>query len=411
MSSQFFKIFLLIDDIYKIMNQHDTMTMPKRAFVFLIGLWSMLNLASIYAADGDVLKLLPDDTRLYGYADGSFDLYIRYVPGRESILLTDSSRRDDDMADNYSLRAYDSHPSYTGQQRILDGKRLNPSPDLQFLMTSTHAPVTRFETSDEWFMLHLPAAVMYGYPWGREGQFEIKAGTVITIRVFALPYLDYADNYQDNAFAIERRAGAPVEPVMPDDEQIFRQYSDTTHGTFARSDANKQLIQNIQRIVDLYADKSMDLVIVLDTTLSMKEALKTLLKEINAILQADADQAKAKNLQRRYGYVRYRDYPPDYYLAQIKGFDTKVKSIQSWLAESKAAGGRDIPEAVNEAMLLAINDLSWQADSSHVMIQIGDAPPHPDELHGVTQQSVIEMATQKKIDIHVILINDPRKKK
>ena len=66
-------------------------------------------------------------------------------------------------------------------------------------------------------------------------------------------------------------------------------------------------------------------------------------------------------------------------------------------------GGRDIPEAVNEALYEGIHEFDWSADSREIIL-IGDAPPHPRPRGKVTSQMVSDDAEAIGISINSIIL-------
>lgn len=122
---------------------------------------------------------------------------------------------------------------------------------------------------------------------------------------------------------------------------------------------------------------NLDLCICLDTTGSMTRELPFLLAEIRTIAAAIHD--KFPNVNTRYGLVVYKDLD-DEYVAKRFEFTSDVEEFRRNLAAEKAAGGGDIPEAVQEGFLEATK-LQWRvADTARVMFHVADAPPHDQDI-------------------------------
>ncbi|MBA7705879.1 hypothetical protein ES703_114720 [subsurface metagenome] len=84
-------------------------------------------------------------------------------------------------------------------------------------------------------------------------------------------------------------------------------------------------------------------------------------------------------------------------------FETDLAAIQRSIDHVRVLGGRDIPEAVFEALYNAVNLYDWQADSRLVVL-IGDAPPHPKPRGKVTKEMVYRDAREKGILINTIIL-------
>ena len=72
--------------------------------------------------------------------------------------------------------------------RYLDGKPLVSEGAKYSLVDSTTEKTDFF---GEAFHIYIPARLIYGYPWSRNGEIEIGKGTFINIRSFEKKYADY----------------------------------------------------------------------------------------------------------------------------------------------------------------------------------------------------------------------------
>ena len=66
----------------------------------------------------------------------------------------------------------------------------------------------------------------------------------------------------------------------------------------------------------------------------------------------------------------------------------------------RAAGGGDRPEAVNEALDSALNEIKWsdQQNAKRIVFLVGDAPPHMD-YNGPKYPELVHQAN-KRDNIH-----------
>ncbi|MEM7164871.1 MAG: hypothetical protein AAF581_05365 [Planctomycetota bacterium] len=116
-----------------------------------------------------------------------------------------------------------------------------------------------------------------------------------------------------------------------------------------------------------------DLLLLVDLSESMAGELATLQQALAAQLPLLADPAAG----RRWGWIGYRDEVVDSF-ALTADVDAFLASTTSWRAE----GGGDVPEGVDRAIFEALRfqSFSWQPDSEHALVVIGDAPPPYDRI-------------------------------
>jgi von Willebrand factor type A domain len=123
--------------------------------------------------------------------------------------------------------------------------------------------------------------------------------------------------------------------------------------------------------------KNLDLVFVIDTTGSMGDELAYLKSEFKEIAKTIA--AKFPNINQRYGLVVYRDRGDEYVVRHFD-FTSSVDEFRKNLGAQSAAGGGDIPEAM-EVGLEETAKLEWRsADTVRVMFLVADAPPHDKDI-------------------------------
>jgi hypothetical protein len=369
--------------------------------------------AVLRAQQDNPLRISSSDTRLIRNDDGSFELYVRKVAGRESILLTDSTADSSQMADSYTLRAYQNHPSYG--RRILNGvyidneerRRRNLEP-LYFLTDSSAEVVPRFGTDSEWFHIHLPRAVIFGYPWSIEGQFDFEEGTWFNIRAFALKDTDYGSrrlntDYRDNPFLLRTRSEKPPLNVR---EIPFDAMSSQTNGKFFRPKDSEEMVRMASAIIQHHRSDSVDIAFVIDTTISMKQHMDYVKKELLPQMYRQMHEVYP-NRKLRFGIVLYRDYPPDQYLTRVTPLSDDMAVIERTIEDVVVGGGGDIPEAVYEGVYAALTELDWQG-TERIIIQIGDAPPHRTPVKDIDEALVLATAKEKNAVIYTIFLPDSR---
>lgn len=120
--------------------------------------------------------------------------------------------------------------------------------------------------------------------------------------------------------------------------------------------------------------KSLDLMIMCDTTGSMGDELEYLKAELeDVVTRIRRDNA---NLPTRISVNFYRDEGDEYVVREYP-FTTDLDAAVGAIAAQSAEGGGDTPEAVHTALKSAVSH-DWQGDSVKVMFLVLDAPPHED---------------------------------
>ncbi|NQT71684.1 MAG: VWA domain-containing protein [Chloroflexi bacterium] len=142
---------------------------------------------------------------------------------------------------------------------------------------------------------------------------------------------------------------------------------------------------------------SLDLMVVFDTTGSMKDELKYLTVEFKSIVENVREQNP--NTDIRFGLIAYRDIG-DKYVVRNFDFMHSVDIMQEQLAAQKADGGGDYPEAMDQALEAAVNAQWREGNTARVILLVADAPPHDENLWVTLDQA--KMARQKGIRIYPV---------
>jgi hypothetical protein len=348
---------------------------------------------------GAELAVGKDDIEIEQDIVGGYHLWIRKAPGIGSVLITESSADPARQSASFALRDPDKNPVNGEEKRILNGKPLDPSKGLYSLIDSTpetHPPL------GEAFHIFIPYIVVFGYPWSREGEIQVLDGTFLNIRSFAKPFADYAGAYRDNPFVLrvtqKPLEGPPAANYMP---ETVRKYTDIAReggGQALFSEGEQDLPKKIAGALDSVTGDELDLVLALDTTDSMTNDMPHLKKELVPLVREHA----GRFTKFRVGLLLYRDYF-DEYLNKALPFTDSLEKLQAQIDSVRVAGGRDIPEAVYEALYAGIVSYEWQARERLILL-VGDAPPHPRPRGKVTPEMVFQAAKEKGIEITTIIL-------
>lgn len=144
-------------------------------------------------------------------------------------------------------------------------------------------------------------------------------------------------------------------------------------------------------------NNQVDIAFVVDATGSMGDEIEFLKTEVNDVIF----QAKQGNSQMnmRFASVFYRDQG-DEYLTRQQDFTEVLSEAQAFISRQTAAGGGDYPEAVEEAMDVAVDSLSWSPRAgARILFLVLDAPPHNNPQIQKRLQSIASKASSKGIRI------------
>lgn len=360
----------------------------------------LLLVSPLSAQDGGSdLSLSAEDVRIEQSLDGGYILTIRKKPGIESVLVTESTEDPNREVASYALRSPEPHPVNGEERRILDGAFIDPDNELHFLADS--AP-EESEVFDQAFRVFIPYIVEFGYDWTRNGELMVLDGTYLNIRAFEKQYADYSGAFEDNPFVltVEQReiAEKPDGDFMDDTVDDFEEIAAEGDGEVAYAATNEDLSREIDRILSNARGRTVDLVLALDTTSSMEDNVPALQQDLVPLLERKLGNVESL----RVGLVYYRDYMEEY-LTRTVEFHDNLDFVQDAVDAIRVAGGRDIPEAVHEALYAAIQGFPWSAEDKLVIL-VGDAPPHPRPRGSISKEMVYERARELGIRLNTIIL-------
>jgi Mg-chelatase subunit ChlD len=349
----------------------------------------------LYSQD---LNLSAGDLLLELRADGGYHLFIRKKPEIASVLLTESTRDPAMQADNYAYRAGEWNAVNGDEIRILNGAPIPRESRIYSLISST---VVNHPVLGQAFHIYIPYILYYGYEPNRHGEVYLTDGTFLNIRAFSLPYADYRGTFRDNPFILEARQ----EPLPNTEGKYMKETLDAFTEIAKAGSGELILSRNPDDVVDLIRialekekGKTLDLVICIDTTSSMKKYIDPVRLKLIPMLNEVLDYFPSF----RIGMVLFKDYY-EVYLTRIVPFTNDFKRFQNELNAIRVQGGGDVPEAVYEALYDGSTKFNWEAQS-RVMILIGDAPPHPKPRGKITQEMAENAAKERNIKVHAMIL-------
>lgn len=167
-----------------------------------------------------------------------------------------------------------------------------------------------------------------------------------------------------------------------------------------------------EKIVDASADKwqrelelpqfrigNLDVGIVMDSTASMSRVIRWVQRDVVKLMET----FKTISLEPRIGVILYRD-PGDAYIVKGIRLTTNARRLKSRLEEAGAKGGGDMPEAVYAALHTMLHKQRWSKNrnTSKVVILLGDAPPHEENLPQI--RTLVETAAKDNYQFHCVKV-------
>lgn len=137
----------------------------------------------------------------------------------------------------------------------------------------------------------------------------------------------------------------------------------------------ERLAGSFSRHVKGMRETGLDIVFIFDATSSMAEFLRQVKFKIANLVTT----FKALVPTARVGLVAYRDTGDDF-VTKTQQLTYSTQSLQDFLRDMHPAGGGDREEAVAEALRVAVKELNWKRGSKKIILIIGDAPPHPQDM-------------------------------
>ncbi|MBI3141742.1 MAG: T9SS type A sorting domain-containing protein [Bacteroidetes bacterium] len=154
-----------------------------------------------------------------------------------------------------------------------------------------------------------------------------------------------------------------------------------------------------QLIIPVDCDKptAVDIAFVVDATGSMGDEINYLKAELLDVIE-EVNQAH-KDVDMHTAAVFYRDLS-DAYVTRASDFSNDPNKTLGFVKEQYADGGGDMPEAVDSALSVALNTLTWRNPArAKLLFLVLDAPPHSDPKAIHTLRAAMHRAAQQGIRI------------
>ena len=145
------------------------------------------------------------------------------------------------------------------------------------------------------------------------------------------------------------------------------------------------------------APSVIDIAFVVDATGSMGDEIQYLQAELRDVIAQTKDSLASATLNL--GSVFYRD-AGDEYVTRKTNLSANIQETIDFIGHQQAGGGGDTPEAVDKALAVAMDELSWSDQAkARLLFLILDAPPHENPQVLASLQQSIRKAAAKGIRI------------
>jgi uncharacterized protein YegL len=179
---------------------------------------------------------------------------------------------------------------------------------------------------------------------------------------------------------------------------LIEKGNSSVEGTLTRGQDSTQSFV-LRGAVALPATPRLDVLFLLDATGSMGDEIAQIQQTIVSIAER-IDQIQPRP-DLRFALVSYRDRGDDY-VTRVDDFTTDVAAFQQRLLNTRADGGGDEPESLNEGLHAATQRVSWADDAVRLSFLVADAPPHLDYAQDYDYGREAQVAVSKGIKVYTI---------
>jgi serine/threonine-protein kinase PpkA len=176
--------------------------------------------------------------------------------------------------------------------------------------------------------------------------------------------------------------------------------------------------ESLSATPDQIKQLKMDLVWVMDTTVSMKPHIEKSLEVVKSVSKEIARKAQVSDAIR-FGFWGYRDsekdipgigYTTQNYTPKLQPVDHFIQTLSG--VRVTATDSIDWPEDVFSGVNDAVMKSSWTPEALRFIVLVGDAPghplSHPWNLSRLDEKTLREIANKENVFVYAIFIKDPR---
>ena len=190
-----------------------------------------------------------------------------------------------------------------------------------------------------------------------------------------VPEISYRPVVPNMEILPESKASEELDIIAVDAATLDSKWVNPATGGQPLDTGSEMMAKSFSRHIQTLREGGLDVVFVFDSTESMQDYINAVKDKINNLTRSFRKLVPTC----RIGLVTYRDYQSDY-VTKYTPLTHGVQSLKKFLSEVKVVGGGDRREAVGEGIRVAISEMEWRKKAKKVILVIGDAPPHKQEV-------------------------------
>jgi hypothetical protein len=208
-----------------------------------------------------------------------------------------------------------------------------------------------------------------------QGTDELDSFRADHDEVYPIPEVDYRPTTPEVDFYPEPEVHEEIDIISLNAATTDHEWVNLATGGQPLYTGPERLVGSFSNHIQVLREGGLDVVFVFDSTSSMTAYINEVkLKIENLVLTF-----KKLVPTCRIGLVTYRDRS-DKYLTKIHPLSYGTSSLKEFLTGIEADGGNDFEEAVEVALKVAVEEITWNKKAGKFILLIGDAPPHKQDM-------------------------------
>ena len=210
-----------------------------------------------------------------------------------------------------------------------------------------------------------------------QGEDSLDSFRADDMMAYPMPDIDYQPIAPDVEYFPESQVQEKLDIISIQAASMDQEWSNPTTGRQPLNTGYEKLVGSFSRHIKVLREGGLDVVFVFDATHSMG----SFILEVKHKIENLALSIKKIVPTSRIGLVAYQDDDADSrFVTRMQPLSYGTVSLQGFLVDIEAWGGSDYEEAVDVGLDKAINEMPWQEKSKKLILLIGDAPPHAEDM-------------------------------
>ena len=147
--------------------------------------------------------------------------------------------------------------------------------------------------------------------------------------------------------------------------------------------------------------KKVDVVFLLDASGSMKHVIDIVLKYIDFFINS----LKSQKMDYSLGLESFAEQNRKNDITAF-GLTLDANAFKGWLGSIVTYGGGDVPEPSLDALMTALENVSFRPESKKIFVLYTDAPPHETDKRGNNFDNVLKTLIKNHVTVHVVSIEN-----